>query len=275
MEAINTITIYKYFKKGETIECSEKSDYVAVEEPLEVSIIYLENNILINKNVAVTMRTPGNDEALALGFLYTENIIDTSTQVQEAIKKGANKIAIKLQNGNWKQLQKTERNFYTTSSCGVCGKASIEAIHTIHQTPLYPEKINIDASIVLKLRNKLSSMQSNFEATGGMHAVGLLPLDASTIIVFEDVGRHNALDKLIGNAYLQKQLPLQKSILLLSGRASFELIQKAAMASIPIVCAIGAPSSLAIELAIEMDITLIGFLKENSFNVYSGKERVI
>jgi FdhD protein len=250
-------------------------DFAAVEEPLEISIAFTEENTIKFKIISVTMRTPGNDVELAIGFLFTENIITTNTHIDKIEVKGENKICVFIAGTFKLQIQQTERNFYTTSSCGVCGKASLEAISTLVNHVCYPQAIAISKQIFLDLKSELGSHQTAFNKTGGVHAATLFTLDGKYINSYEDVGRHNALDKLIGEQLQLKSIPTMNRILLLSGRASFELIQKAAMANIPVVCAIGAPSSLAIALAKEMDITLIGFLKAESFNIYSGSERIL
>ena len=172
-------------------------------------------------------------------------------------------------------LQKAERNFYTTSSCGVCGKTSIDAIKTISAYNNITDKISLSTNLFYQLENELRKQQAIFETTGGLHASALFDLDGKFISLREDVGRHNALDKLIGAAFLKEELPLTNNILLLSGRASFELIQKATMAGIKIIAAVGAPSSLAVQLAQEAGITLIGFLRNEGFNIYTGEERIM
>jgi FdhD protein len=267
---IHKVAIIKYGQQ----QSKDVEDTLAVEEPLEISIAYKQNAVLQFKIIAVTMRTPGHDEALAIGFLFTENIIQAHAQVENIEQKGHNKICVFLKEGFQFYLKNIERNFYTTSSCGVCGKASIESINTIVAQNIYPQQISVHISTLLQLKEKLNKYQSVFAQTGGIHAAALCNFEGDIIDVKEDVGRHNALDKLIG-ARLKNNLLFGESILLLSGRASFELIQKAAMAAIPIVCAIGAPSSLAVQLAEEMDITLVGFLKNESCNIYCGKERLL
>ena len=222
------------------------------------------------------MRTPGNDAELAVGFLFTEGIINGYQQVKnashsqaECFRNSQNIITVELVEGFIPQLMKVDRNFYTTSSCGVCGKGSIESIRVVSAfSGLKKEKSKVSLKTLYQLSAKLLSFQNNFDATGGIHASGIFDLDGNLLALREDVGRHNALDKLIGHALFKNLLPLENKILLLSGRASFELIQKAAMAGISIVAAIGAPSSLAIDLAKEFDITLLGFLRDNRFNVY-------
>lgn len=274
------IEISKVSKNAATVF----SDTIAVEEPLEIQLVYGTSPNRIKKTVSVTMRTPGNDTELAIGFLFTEGIIKSYQEIKavtfstpkaflekksDCNENTGNEIQLHLHEGIFPKIDSLERNFYTTSSCGVCGKSSIQSIKTVSlfQTNAAPNPLEL-AEILIGLPTKLRNAQANFELTGGIHATGLFSLDGNLVILKEDVGRHNALDKLIGAALIQNQLPLENHLLLLSGRASFELIQKAAMAGISIVAAIGAPSSLAVELAQEMGITLIGFLKENSFNCY-------
>lgn len=253
------------------------SDLVSVEEPLGIRLKFHDGNSVTTKDISITMRTPGNDIELALGFLFTEGIIrkiDDVSDISQIESADNTWVEIVLGPDITLNLDKLERHFYTTSSCGVCGKSSIEAVHQAC-TVIFPQKKwKISHQILQSLPEKLRKSQNNFEYSGGNHACGLFDLNGELATLREDVGRHNALDKLIGWAMKNDELPLFKSILLLSGRASFELIQKAAMAGIRMVCAIGAPSSLAVELAEEFDITLVGFLKENRFNVYTGEDRI-
>jgi FdhD protein len=252
------------------------SDVLSVEEPLEIRISYGAAAEQIHKSISVTMRTPGNDLELALGFLFTEGIIASYENIKSVSHAGKvcavqkeNTVQVEFVEDFVPQLHQSERNFYTTSSCGVCGKSSIQSIKTV--SPFRQQKkpkLKLTKEILCQLRGKLKTAQNDFVATGGIHASGLFTILGELVSLREDVGRHNALDKLIGDALTNNALPLNRHILLLSGRASFELIQKAAMAGISIVAAIGAPSSLAVELATELDITLIGFLKEDSFNIY-------
>lgn len=252
------------------------TDDVSVEEPLEIRVVYNLSEKRESKNISVTMRTPGHDAELAAGFLFTEGIITSYKQVKaiyspqaECSRNNENIVIVELNDGFIPELMKTERNFYTTSSCGVCGKGSIDSIKTVS---IFKENKRQNAAVALEilyeLSEKLQAFQNNFSATGGIHASGLFDLEGNLLVLREDVGRHNALDKLIGYALSANLLPLDNKILLLSGRASFELIQKAAMAGIAVVAAIGAPSSLAVELAKEFDITLLGFLRNNRFNIY-------
>ncbi len=252
------------------------TDQVAVEEPLEIQIAYSTSTGRMQKPVAVTMRTPGNDEELAAGFLFTEGIIKQKSDIANirTLPSDDNRILVTLNENIQPDLTNTERNFYTTSSCGVCGKASIDAIRTIHEFPGSEDTLLIKASLLYGLQDSVKNSQSVFEATGGLHSSTIFNIDANYFLLREDVGRHNALDKLIGYAFLHDRFPLGHCILLLSGRASFELIQKAAMAGIKIVVALGAPSSLAVELAKEAGITLVGFLKPDRFNIYSGEQRI-
>lgn len=255
-------------------------DDVSVEEPLEIRVLYGNADQRVSKNLSVTMRTPGNDSELAVGFLFTEGVLSSSDQVKsiqnpqsECSKNSENIIIVELNEGIHPQLMNVDRNFYTTSSCGVCGKGSIESIRTVNPfLKIQKENSVIEIDLLYGLSDKLRTFQQNFSSTGGIHASGLFDFEGNLLGLREDVGRHNALDKLIGYAFMNNQLPLQNRILLLSGRASFELVQKAAMAGIPIIAAIGAPSSLAISLAKEFDITLLGFLGSDRFNIYHQAE---
>jgi len=251
-------------------------DDISIEEPLEIKVLYIDGKSKVIKNISVTMRTPGNDAELASGFLFTEGIITNNAQIKNIEKpesncktSGENSITVEFEDHFTPNLMNTERNFYTTSSCGVCGKGSIESIRTVTTYAQNKIEINsIELNVIYQLSEKLRSFQNNFSATGGIHASGIFDMAGNLLAIREDVGRHNALDKLIGYALSSNLLPLNNHILLLSGRASFELIQKAAMAGITAVAAIGAPSSLAVDLAKEFDMTLIGFLRENRFNIY-------
>ena len=220
------------------------------------------------------MRTPGKDSELALGFLFTEGIIDSMDQVLSVNSFSENIITIAFKENVIFNIKKLEKHFYTSSSCGICGKTSIEAIRTIKSSTVKNESPIINSSVIHNLPSALRKKQNIFEQTGGLHASAIFNSEGELILLCEDVGRHNALDKLIGSALKNNILPLEKFILLLSGRASFELIQKATMAGITIVASIGAPSSLAVELAIERKMTLIGFLRNEHFNIYCGKERI-
>lgn len=252
-------------------------DELAVEEPLEIQLCCGGSVQSSQKSVSVTMRTPGCDHELAVGFLFTEGIIQHRRQVLETQPAPFidNTMVVTLGATENPRLQKSERNFYTTSSCGVCGKSSIEAIKTVSVYKNEPDEIRVKSGLFYGLPVALRKQQAVFESTGGLHASALFDLDGNFVMLREDVGRHNALDKVIGAAFLNDQLPLNNRILLLSGRASFELVQKAAMAGIKIVASVGAPSSLAVQLAQDNGITIIGFLRGDRFNIYSGEQRVV
>jgi FdhD protein len=247
-------------------------DVVAVEEPLEVRLVW-GDAARQEKAISVTMRTPGQDEDLAVGFLYTEGIVGAREDVVSCSIEG-NVARVSLAPGVDVQLSKLERNFYVTSSCGVCGKSSIDAIHVRREGLRPPDDLRIAPEVIGRLPTELRRVQSVFEATGGLHAAGLFDIAGALLGVREDVGRHNAVDKLIGAELRAGRGSLASCILALSGRASFELLQKASMAGIFVVAAVGAPSSLAIELARQSRITLLGFVRDERFNVYAGPERL-
>jgi FdhD protein len=257
-------------------------DDLAVEEPLEIRMEYGPGLSAQIKNLAVTMRTPGHDEDLAVGFMFTEGIIAGYAAIKNAghileacSENKQNVIQVSLHSEIIPNLLQADRNFYTTSSCGVCGKASIGAIHTIiPYTQETEANLVFPAEIIYSLQEKLSGHQKVFAETGGLHAAAIFDQEGELIMVREDVGRHNALDKVIGASLRNDKIPLSNAILLLSGRASFELVQKAAMAGIPVIAAVGAPSSLAVSLATEFGITLVGFLRNNRFNIYSSANRI-
>ena len=253
------------------------NDQVAVEEPLEIQLDYSTSTGFMQKNIAVTMRTPGNDEELAAGFLFSEGVIQNNGSIKgiRSFSADENRVLISLRENVKPILQNVERNFYSTSSCGICGKASIDAIRLTSVFKEENNSLSVNATVLHGLQDTLRKQQLIFESTGGIHASALFTLDGNFMMLREDVGRHNALDKIIGAALLNDQLPLNNCILLLSGRASFELLQKASMAGIKIVVAVGAPSSLAVEMAKETGITLIGFLRNDRFNIYAGNERII
>jgi FdhD protein len=257
---------------GGTISAQASADWLAEEEPLEIRVMYSEGSAVKTENIAVTMRTPGKDEDLARGFLFTEGIIRRQDDIAQVTAQGCY-TEVRLKPGVQPHLQKAQRNFYTTSSCGVCGKASIEAIHTLSdgKLPLW-EGDALSAELLTGLPEALE--QPIFSRTGGLHAAALFDPLGKLLAFREDVGRHNALDKLIGAGITQSDYPFCSSILLLSGRACFELVQKAVVARIPIIASIGAPSSLAVSLAQEFGVTLVGFLKRNRFNIYSEAYRI-
>jgi FdhD protein len=257
-------------------------DALAIEEPLEIRLAYGSESSRKVQNLAVTMRTPGNDAELASGFIFTEGIISSATDIQSidhvfatCSEDRQNSIQVTLNATVIPNLLQAERNFYTTSSCGVCGKASINAIRTVTSFKNGPWRSEpICSDLIFGLPDILAKHQKVFADTGGLHAAALFNKNGELIFVREDVGRHNALDKLIGASLTEKSMPLTHSILLLSGRASFELVQKAAMAGIQVIAAVGAPSSLAVSLAEEFGITLVGFLRHNRFNIYSAAHRI-
>jgi len=237
----------------------EDDDRLAVEEPLELRIG--------GRPVAVTMRTPGHDEELALGFALSEGLRPLAARVPDDL--AANTIELEAPGFDPGRLA---RSFYTTSSCGVCGKGSIEAIAV--ESPAIESSLTIPAAVIGLLPERLRETQSAFASTGGLHATGLFTAAGTLVCAREDVGRHNAMDKVIGRAFLDGLLPLANHVLCVSGRLSFELVQKAAVAGCPVVVAIGAPSSLAVELAADRGVTLCGFVRDGSLNVYSLPERI-
>ncbi len=259
-------------------DSKESQDIVAAEEPLEIQLEYNEASRRNLKSISVTMRSPGNDLELALGFLFTEGIIIKKSDVLN-VKFGGigeNVIQVALHDMVKPDLQKLERHFYTSSSCGVCGKSSIDAVFTVSvRNVTAGNSMHLPSSLICRLPQLLQQRQDSFKLTGGLHASALFNSNGELVLVREDVGRHNALDKLIGAALQANLLPLREHILLLSGRASFELIQKAIMAGIPVVSSVGAPSSLAVQMAKEHRLTLVGFLRDERFNIYAGKERII
>ena len=251
-------------------------DSLAVEEPLEIRIGFGGEH----RAVSITMRTPGADAELAAGFLFTEGILHAPAEIK-AVKhcgkfpNNQNTIRIDLAEKTSVDLKRLERNFYTTSSCGVCGKSSLEALTVAGaREVLETGAAKIPTGIIHRLPEILSRHQTIFHETGGLHAAALFDFAGNLIDLREDVGRHNAVDKLIGRQFLDKKLPLAEKILFLSGRASFELVQKAVMAQIPVIAAVGAPSSLAVEAAREFNLTLLGFVRENRFNIYCGGNRI-
>ena len=253
-----------------------QEDMLVVEEPLEIRMQYKENGIDIQRTISITMRTPGNDTSLAAGFLFTEGIIKNRSQIKMIIPSadGKNSVLVIVNDHVQPDLLSSQRNFYTSSGCGVCGKASIESIRSVSAFHDLHNHLKVERSLIYTLNEKLIKQQVLFENTGGLHASALFTISGDLIYLTEDIGRHNALDKLIGYYFNEGQVPLNEHILFLSGRISFELVQKAYMAGIKIIAAVGAPSSLAVELAESADITLIGFLRGNRYNVYSGIERM-
>jgi FdhD protein len=273
-----SFTTHTTVRKVNAGAVTDTDDQLANEEPLEIRLDYMDAGKRVQKSISVTMRTPGNDFELAAGFLFTEGVIhaaDDVISIKYVREDTDNIVLVTLRDDVAVPIANLERNFYTTSSCGVCGKASIEAVRVACSIPDVSDSLRISAATICRLPDELRTRQEVFKSTGGLHACGLFTLDGKLIIGREDIGRHNALDKLIGAMLIEGHMPLDKHILLLSGRASFELIQKAIMAGVKIVAAVGAPSSLAAEMAEEWGITLVGFLRGERFNIYSGAERVV
>jgi FdhD protein len=250
-------------------------DELAVEEPLEIRLAFDQDGRRVRRGISVTMRTPGHDDELAVGFLFTEGILDNPGQVAKVEDWGpGNVVRVELNPGVAVDLARLERHFYTASSCGVCGKASLEAVRIRPRFEPIPGRPSIEAATIRGLPETLRAAQGAFDRTGGLHASALFDASGRLLELREDVGRHNALDKLIGAAFLAGRTALRDSLLLVSGRASFELVQKAAVAGIPVLAAVGAPSSLAVELAREHGMTLVGFVRSDRFNIYAGPDRI-
>jgi FdhD protein len=272
MLSVTKETIVKRTSGGLAIE----DDLLAVEEPLEIRIARQGDSQ--HKCLSITMRTPGDDFELALGFLFTEGILKNIGDVKNIKYCGSgqnsNIVKVEISPEIFIDEEKLKRNFYTTSSCGVCGKSSLKALEFQSDFNDIRSSVYVDIQILLDLPRKLRELQSSFLKTGGIHGCGLFDSTGSVILVKEDVGRHNALDKIIGNQFLTSKLPLSESLLLFSGRLSFELMQKAIMAGSRFVLSVGAPSSLAVDVAEKFDVTVVGFLKNKGFNIYNGAHRI-
>lgn len=260
----------------------EKPDILVLEEPLEIRLGFEKEGVRHQKSISVTMRTPGVDEELALGFLLTEGILFSLSQIKNISRAATrwpeakeNVIVVELNGHQEVNFKRLERHFYTTSSCGVCGKASIEAVRVQGAFEIPENAPQIEADLLHALPEHLLRNQSVFDCTGGLHAAALFDKEGRLLMAREDIGRHNALDKLIGAAWQQRMVPLHDYLILVSGRAGFELVQKSVVAGAPLLAAVGAPSSLAVGLAAEAGMTLIGFLRNGQFNIYSHPERVI
>jgi FdhD protein len=260
-----------------------KEDAVATEEPLEIQLSHEKRGGLrVTKSIAVTMRTPGHDTELAAGFLFTEGILKDRSQIDDIavvpVAPGrpvnGNTVRITLHSGVEVDLRSLERNFYTTSSCGVCGKTSLEALRVTGRIDLAPDEPMVQAKTVLRMPQTLRETQTVFDQTGGLHGAALFDPMGTLLCVHEDVGRHNAVDKVLGAQFLAGRTPLSQHILLVSGRASFELMQKSLMAGIPVLAAVGAPSSLAVDVARQFGATLLGFVRDGRINVYAGAQRL-
>lgn len=258
------------------------ADNVAVEEPLEIRLGFTTPDGRAVRSISITMRTPGNDKELAAGFLYGESIVRGRADIASIETCGPpapdsgnhNAIRVELDAGVAVDLARLERHFYTTSSCGVCGKTSMDALRVVGVAPLADGTGTFSERMLVEMPDKLRSAQRTFDETGGLHAAGVFGGDGNLVAVMEDVGRHNAVDKVVGRLLLDDRLPASHSGLLVSGRASFELVQKALVAGMPLLAAVSAPSSLAVELAREFRMTLLGFLRGSSFNVYAGEARL-
>ncbi|TRX50650.1 formate dehydrogenase accessory sulfurtransferase FdhD [Fulvivirga sp. M361] len=264
------------------MEQVSEPDLLAVEEPLEIRIGYGEGHQRKEKSLSITMRTPGNDLELATGFLIGEGIINSVAEIVsirhcqnvEKEEEIGNVVRVELSQELVIDLQKLQRHFYTSSSCGVCGKSSIEAVQVSACEALPRGRPVFDQQLIHQLPDKLLEVQNVFEYTGGLHAAGLFDNEGQLLLMREDVGRHNAVDKLVGAAADRGLLPLHDYLIQVSGRASFELVQKALVAGIPILSAIGAPSSLAVKLAESSGMTLMGFVRNQRYNIYTGSERI-
>jgi FdhD protein len=255
-----------------------RPDTLATEEPMEIRLLAGD----VKQTVAVTMRTPGADFELAAGFLFGEGIVSSTDDVAKIsycvdsdidAEQRYNIVNVELRGNRGYDLRPLERHFYTTSACGVCGKASLEQLE-LRGCPVIPPGPEVTAQTIYGLPEKLREAQGLFDATGGLHAAALFDKNGELITLREDVGRHNATDKLVGWALLERRLPLGDHIVMVSGRSSFEILQKCLTAGVPIVCAISAPSSLAVDVAKGFGMTLVGFLREGRFNVYAGSDRI-
>ena len=273
---------YKVFKfKSENLD--NFNDHISIEEPVEIIIKYKDKEIWVEKTISVTMRTPGDDEDLVRGFLFNEKIIEKIDYIEKIELAGKpteqydikNKIIVTINNSDNIDVDKIKRNFLTNSSCGVCGKSSLDALEIIKKDKILKSNPKISKEVLMSSPKKLRQNQSEFSKTGGIHASGLFTAQGDIVAIKEDVGRHNALDKLIGYTLKENLLDNTSQFLACSGRLNFDLVQKALMANIGILIGVGAPTSLAIDLANKFDMTLVGFVKEDSFNIYSNKDKII
>jgi len=262
---------------------NEIDDSISIEEPLEITIKFKNKETWTENTISITMRTPGNDEDLVRGFLFNERIIEKIEYIDKIESIGENvgqynlknKIIATINNSENVDIDKIKRNFLTNSSCGVCGKTSLDSLEIIKKDKIVKSLPKIDHEIIMKSPTTLRENQSEFSKTGGIHASGLFSDKGDVVAIKEDVGRHNALDKLIGYVLKKKLLNPSNQFLTCSGRLNFELVQKALMSNIGVLIGVGAPTSLAIDLANKFDMTLVGFVKQDSFNIYSNKERII
>ena len=270
------ITEVPVHKINGSASCTLEQDALAVEEPLEIRLGYEADGQRQQQSISITMRTPGHDFDLAAGFLFTEGIVRQAQQIADIQHCGGqgNVVKVELAADVPIDFARLQRHFYTSSSCGVCGKTSIEALQATTCPVLPKTDWQLEATIIHDLPAKLRTAQAVFDSTGGLHAAALFQANGNLVDLREDVGRHNAVDKVIGAQFQRDNLPLPERLLLVSGRASFELVQKALMAGIPMLAAVGAPSSLAVELAQEFGMTLIGFVRDGRFNIYCGAARI-
>jgi FdhD protein len=258
------------------------ADSVAVEEPLEIRLGYSAPDGRATRSISITMRTPGNDDELAAGFLFSESIIRQASDIASIEPCGPpapdsgnhNVVRVELGPDVSVDLGRLQRHFYTSSSCGVCGKTSLDALRVIGVEPLSSNSTTFTRDTLTAVPDRLLESQQTFDKTGGLHAAAAFSMAGELVVTMEDVGRHNAVDKVVGSLLLQKKLPASDLGLIVSGRASFELMQKALVAGMPLLAAVSAPSSLAVQLANEFDVTLVGFLRGDTFNVYSGEQRI-
>jgi len=258
------------------------TDHVAVEEPLEIRLGFSTPEGRATRSISITMRTPGHDDELAAGFLYTESIVQQAGDIASIDACGPpaadtgnhNVIRVELSPEVNVDLGRLQRHFYTTSSCGVCGKASLDALRAVGAEAMDADGPVFAENVLTKVPGRLRVAQDTFDKTGGLHAAAVFDTDGNLITAMEDIGRHNAVDKVVGFLLRNGKLPGSDYGLVVSGRASFELMQKAAIAGIPLLAAVSAPSSLAVQVAREFNMTLIGFLRGNTFNIYSGAERI-
>ena len=269
--------------KYKSSKIQEIKDSISIEEPLEMRLRFKKKDKWEIQNISITMRTPGNDEDLIRGFLFNEGIIENLNEIDSIEQKGddvgdynlKNTIESTINNAKNLDIGKLKRNFLTNSSCGVCGKTSLDSIEVIKKDKLNLSFPSIKEEVIMKSPKLLINKQSEFAKTGGIHASALIEENGEVVATREDVGRHNALDKLIGHALNNKILNPKKQFIACSGRLNFELVQKGLMANIGLMAGVGAPTSLAIDLAKRFDMTLLGFVKEESFNIYSNIKRVI
>ena len=273
---------YKTIKYKQN-KSSNSEDLISIEEPLEMVVRYKKKNKWIDNSISITMRTPTNDENLIIGLLFCERIVHKISEIEKIEFLGEkvgkfdlqNKIRVTLNNSENLNTKHLRRNFLTNSSCGVCGKTSMDSLEIICKTKINKDIPKIKSSLITKIPNLLTQNQSEFSKTGGIHSSALFNKKGKSLVIEEDVGRHNALDKVIGHSLKNSIFDTKNQFIACSGRISFELVQKTYMANIGLLMGVGAPTSLAIDLAKRFDITLIGFVKSDSFNIYCGKNRIL